>query len=133
MIVIAGGIFAWQYFGMTKEAEAPKEEILNEERIEELTPATAFLLLSDALFFKDCLPEGSELYYSSCIVDISKEKYEGIVTLTYDGLRDDSIKAKRFRAIVMYQNGEWVRGDVSWEQQCWPGRGHQDFSTELCI
>ncbi len=139
IVLLAGGILAWQYLGVSeKEAEVPKEEMLKEEIIEDLSPTTAFLLLSDVLAlhgFKDCLPGGDVPNYSSCIIDIdiSEEKYEGIITVTYDGLYDDSIKAERFRATVMYQNGQWVRGDVSWEQQCWPRRGHQDFSTEFCL
>lgn len=54
------------------------------------------------------------------------------MTVVDDKLGDDSIKAKRVYAPVTNQNGVWTLGTQSVSYQCWPGRGHQDFSSSLC-
>jgi hypothetical protein len=54
------------------------------------------------------------------------------VTATLDRLLDDSVRAKRYD-LVFARDGDGVRlTSARWTQQCWPGRGHQDFTTELC-
>lgn len=56
------------------------------------------------------------------------------VQATYDGLMDDSIKAERKIAQAHAVDGGWSLGAVLiTQQQCREGRGHQEFSTELCI
>jgi len=80
-----------------------------------------------------CYLKGVENEYRSCILDISKEKDRWVVMITYDGLYDDSIKAERISAIVVHKNKEWIISEIFEEYQCQPGRGHQDFSTELCL
>jgi hypothetical protein len=46
---------------------------------------------------------------------------------------DDSVRAKRYE-LDFVRAGDKVRLRAArWTQQCWPGRGHQDFSTELCV
>jgi len=54
------------------------------------------------------------------------------IVATYEGLRDDSIQALRYTAPVQYENEAWIIGEVTRTHTCWKGRGHQDFSTELC-
>jgi len=94
----------------------------------ELTKEIALSLLK-----MECSPERVPGKYGSCHIDISKETDQWVVTITYDGLYDDSIKAERIRTIVRYKDGQWLKGEVSKTQQCWPGRGHQDFSAEPCL
>ena len=56
-----------------------------------------------------------------------------MVTITKSNLPDDSIHAVRYQielrqmpdTLFRFIGGEWA-------QQCQPGRGHQDFTTELC-
>ena len=98
-----------------------------------LTEEIALSLLKENAFLMECNSEGIPYEYRSCSVDILKEKDQWIVTVTHDGLFDDSIAATRMRIIVKYENGQWVKGEISQTQRCWPGRGHQDFSTEFCI
>jgi len=51
----------------------------------------------------------------------------------YDRVLDDSVRAKRYE-LDFVQVGDKVRLRAArWTQQCWPGRGHQDFSIELCV
>lgn len=98
----------------------------------ELTKETALSLMKD-VWVMECRSEGAPGEYGSCTIDISKEKDHWVVVMTYDGLFDDSVSAMRFITIVNYEDGQWVKGEVSQTQRCWPNRGHQDFSTELCI
>ena len=54
------------------------------------------------------------------------------VTATLDRLLDDSVRAKRYD-LEFIRTGERIRiRSARWAQQCWPGRGHQDFSPQLC-
>ena len=59
---------------------------------------------------------------------------EATVTVTFDNLADDSVAAVRWT--LQFEPAEddsirLARGRVG--QRCQPGRGHQDFSPELCI
>jgi hypothetical protein len=98
----------------------------------ELTNNVALSLLKNDLF-AECRPERVVGKYGSCSMNISKGVDKWVVVVTYDGLYDDSVKASRIQATVTYQNGQWLKGPVSKTQQCWPERGHQDFSAETCL
>ena len=71
---------------------------------------------------------------SEIIVDY-REGEGGIwrFSILLTGARDDSATASRTSGTIAYQNGEWVLLDSIREWKCQPGRGHQDFSTELCL
>ncbi len=65
---------------------------------------------------------------------IEFDETTGVVSITYSGLLDDSIAATR--QLVQTERADdgllrFVSGTSA--QQCQPGRGHQDFSTEPCI
>ncbi|MDI6821121.1 MAG: DUF5667 domain-containing protein [Patescibacteria group bacterium] len=66
-------------------------------------------------------------------VSVSKVGDQWYVTVTYDGLHNDSTRAARFSASAYYVNGSWSLGEPIRTQQCWSGRGHQDFSAEPCL
>ena len=55
------------------------------------------------------------------------------VIATYEGLMDDSISAERKEAVATYSGGVWTLGTASTTHKCQPNRGHQDFSSELCV
>lgn len=97
-----------------------------------LTNEIALSLLKDDLF-EECRLEGVEDKYNSCAVDISQDGNQWVIMVTYDGLYDDSAKASRIQTTAIYKEGKWIKSDILRSQQCWPGRGHQDFSQELCI
>ena len=98
------------------------------------TETDVLALLSDKLS-RGCVRAGVEESYQSCILTIEKsgESSTVTVTVTYDGLSDDSVRASRIQTIVKMEGGEWIRGAVEETQQCQSSRGHQDFSKELCI
>ncbi len=71
---------------------------------------------------------------SEVVVSVAKQGSETyVVTATYEGLRDDSSSAQRKVAVATFNNGKWTLGTPTVTQQCWPGRGHQNFSSELCL
>lgn len=119
VLLIAGLLF----FGMDKN-NPPDQPILTNE--------IALLLLKDNLF-EECRPEGVEDKYKSCAVNISQDGNQWVIMVTYNGLYDDSVKASRVQTTAIYKEGKWIKSDIFRSQQCWPGRGHEDFSSELCI
>ena len=56
------------------------------------------------------------------------------VTVTLDGLFDDSVRAQRF-VLVLAQgdDGSWRLDSAEATQRCHEGRGHQTFSAEPCV
>lgn len=65
---------------------------------------------------------------------IEPDEETGRLVLTVTGLLDDSVGAVRY-VIDMTRASDGLfrfeRGSYGW--RCQPGRGHQDFSTELCV
>ncbi len=56
------------------------------------------------------------------------------VTITIENLADDSIAAVRYVLRFEDFGNDAIRlAAGSWSQRCQPGRGQQDFSTDLCI
>ena len=56
------------------------------------------------------------------------------VSLLADGLFDDSVRSRRFDLTLTRQDdGTWRIDTAQWAQRCQQGRGHQNFSPELCL
>ena len=56
------------------------------------------------------------------------------LVVTVNGLADDSVHAIRFDVRLARQVDQtWHLDAASWSQQCQPNRGHQNFTTALCI
>jgi hypothetical protein len=55
------------------------------------------------------------------------------VTVTREGLADDSVAAERYVLTVEEDDDVWALTAARWEQRCQPMRGHQDFSPALCV
>jgi hypothetical protein len=63
---------------------------------------------------------------------IESSTREGVlVTLT--GIGDDSIAAERYDVVLVRGSLGWRLQSAEWTQRCQPRRGHQDFTTELCV
>jgi hypothetical protein len=55
------------------------------------------------------------------------------VSLLLDGLLDDSVRSQRYDLTLSRRpDGTWRIDTAQWSQRCQQGRGHQNFSTELC-
>jgi hypothetical protein len=58
---------------------------------------------------------------------------EASVTVTRDGLADDSIRALRYRIVLeRVDDRSWRLQSAQRTQRCHEGRGSQEFSTKLC-
>jgi hypothetical protein len=58
---------------------------------------------------------------------------EASVTVTRDGLADDSVRAVRYRIVLERDDdGMWRIRSAQRVQRCHQDRGHQDFSPQLC-
>ena len=55
------------------------------------------------------------------------------VVVTLDGLADDSVRAERWTLRLEPEGDVFTLTEARWAQRCQPGRGHQDFSPELCV
>ena len=63
-----------------------------------------------------------------------EERSSASVVLTLAGLLDDSVRAQRYKLeLSRRDDGTWKIESASWAQRCQEGRGHQDFSPELCV
>lgn len=55
-------------------------------------------------------------------------------SLLLDRLPDDSVRARRYDLTLSRRaDGTWRIDSASWAQRCQQGRGHQAFTTELCL
>jgi len=56
------------------------------------------------------------------------------VTVTVDRLPDDSVRARRYEIVAnKASEDEWRLSSAVVTYRCWPNRGHQDFSSKLCL
>jgi hypothetical protein len=55
-----------------------------------------------------------------------------IVTLTQTGLLDDSVEGMRYWLEFAADENAWEMVWAGRQVRCYPGRGSQDWSTELC-
>lgn len=63
---------------------------------------------------------------------------QAIVTITQTGVADDSVGAIRYRVELQPEKSAQTgkQWEIVWagsQVKCRPGRGHQDWSTELCL
>jgi len=55
------------------------------------------------------------------------------VTVTLDGLADDSVRSERWRLTFEPDGDVYRLTEARWSQRCQAGRGHQDFTPEPCL
>jgi hypothetical protein len=55
------------------------------------------------------------------------------ITVTFDGLLDDSVRTQRFVLVMRQEGDEWRLDSAAVTQRCRPGRGHEAFSPEPCV
>lgn len=67
------------------------------------------------------------------VVPVNLSNGNATVIAIYEGLQDDSVARERREATATLVNGAWVLGEPELTWQCWPGRGHQNFSDEPCL
>jgi hypothetical protein len=55
------------------------------------------------------------------------------VSVTLDGLLDDSVRAERWTLVFRSEDGSYVLESAVRTMRCHPGRGHDDFTPEPCV
>jgi hypothetical protein len=55
------------------------------------------------------------------------------VTVTFDGLLDDSVRAERWTLVFEPEDGGYRLASAVRTLRCQPGRGHDDFTPEPCV
>ena len=55
------------------------------------------------------------------------------VTVTLDGLLDDSVRSERWVLEFVPDDDVYRLTEAKWSQRCQVGRGHQDFSSQPCV
>jgi hypothetical protein len=76
----------------------------------------------------------SEAFRTSVDADAGPESSgPATVTVTLDGLQDDSVAAERYVLKLSREGETWKLESGTWAQRCQQGRGHQAFTPEPCI
>jgi len=64
-------------------------------------------------------------------VGVQDEVY--IVEILDEDMEDDSVRAVKYRLELLADEfGQWYIDEQSSTWACWPGRGHEEFSSEFC-
>ncbi len=120
VLVIA--MAATVFFLMPSETTAPTPTI-DETTARELAVAA----------WGDC--DGTDANCRELLVTVIDGEDGGLLLQAiHDGLADDSVRASRVIAPLSMTGGIWTLGEeILRDHRCQEGRGHDDFSTELCI
>jgi len=79
------------------------------------------------------LAEPGEGNFSQTVEVLEQTSSQALLTLLQTGLPDDSVEAMRYRMEFEAQGPQWQLVWVGRQQvRCRPGRGSQDWSTDLC-
>jgi hypothetical protein len=104
-------------------------------RIERAAEADSPWVRSPAFVAIQYTGDSCECAKSSLEVQNEPERFdEAEVIVVHDGLMDDSIRGYRYRlAMKRDERGVWSLTSIRRAWRCWPGRGHEDYSTERCL
>jgi len=80
-------------------------------------------------FAIDATTERGHIATNEVVESSTRERV--LVTLT--GIGDDSVAAERYDVVLVRTALGWRPQSANWTQRCQPRRGHQDFTTELCV
>ncbi|MFA6136298.1 MAG: hypothetical protein WC705_03010 [Candidatus Paceibacterota bacterium] len=131
--------YPWESYAATPSVGKSKyltfeNGLLKEKELPKLSLDEARRLILDK-YYKDCLPVDCP---TSVNVDVS-DGVDGVwyVQAIFNGVKDDSVDSqKKIHSVnlVSAPSETWALGQVLVSQQrCQQGRGHQEFSEELCL
>ncbi len=128
LVVVLAGAFLYSELVKIPTSQKNEQPQNVSSQTPVLTEAAALALVKST--WGDCTPDSC----SHVVVSVAQQgSGTYMVTATYEELRDDSSRARRRVAVATYSNGTWTLGTPTVTQSCQPGRGHQDFSADLCI
>jgi hypothetical protein len=125
----------WESFAEQPSVNKTKRLIIEKETLKEKAQEVILsTTTAESLALKkwgDCTKNDCSKFSAEAI-----DAKDGVwyVAATYDGLKDDSIKAETRYAMASYQDGAWSLGpELTKMYQCQSGRGHDTFSREPCL
>ena len=80
-----------------------------------------------------CEAQGVDGSYRSCTFVVVQDGDLGTATVTDEVFFDESVRASRIIADFDYKDGAWGRVSMEETYRCQPGRGHEEFGSELCV
>jgi hypothetical protein len=86
--------------------------------------------LAQSLYGSAAPVEGN---YSEEILTLSDSGSAQVLLFTQLGLADDSLRGMRYRLELLRHGGQWQLTWAGRQVSCWPGRGHEDWSTAPCL
>ena len=66
-------------------------------------------------------------------VELEERGNQAEATVTVEGLQDDSIHSQRWELDFARTGDVWTVTSARFSQRCHEGRGHQEYSPELCL
>ena len=78
-------------------------------------------------------PEPGEGNFEEQVEVVEETDTEALVLLTQTGLADDSVNGMRYRLEFVPEGDQWQLDWAGRQVRCQPGRGSEDWSTDLCI
>ena len=64
---------------------------------------------------------------------LNRRERHAVVIVTRTGLADDSVRDERIRVATVREGRSWTVVDVVRQVRCHEGRGHADWSADLCL
>jgi len=77
-------------------------------------------------------PDPGEGNFEQEAVLVKQTATQALVSLTETGLLDDSVEGMRYRLEFVPEDDQWRLDWAGRQVRCWPNRGSQEWSTELC-
>jgi hypothetical protein len=103
------------------------------EFVDEARPAFATSALRTAVEYANAGEGNSALTSVEAREGPEGNSGEATVTVTREGLADDSVRAVRYELLLeRTEEGTWRLRSARRLQRCQPQRGHQGFSAQLC-
>ncbi|NER79663.1 MAG: hypothetical protein F6K42_08785 [Leptolyngbya sp. SIO1D8] len=86
--------------------------------------------IAQALYGTQEFIEGN---YTEESLFVGMDPTQAVLLFTRLGLADDSVRGIRYRLeFVPYEGEQWELVWAGQQFMCWPGRGHENWETELC-
>ena len=78
------------------------------------------------------IAEPGEGNFSQEVMTVDQSSTQAVVVLTQTGLLDDSVEGMRYWLEFEAGEAQWELVWVGRQVRCYPGRGAQDWTTDLC-
>ena len=70
--------------------------------------------------------------YSYSLTSAATDMDNKTITMVEEGLMDDVVAARKVVMTLAIHEGNWIVTGIKENYKCYPGRGHENWSAELC-